>query len=172
MPMTGILPERAFGAAIIAAGVILALSPSLCAAQSRGSAQADRGSYGKVSMVPITLGKKTIRAVVAESEPSRIKGLLGWDRIDDDAGMLLDFGHEGDYAIHMQGMKFPIDAIWIDGKGVIRTIYENIRPDSGTVFPAVFPARWCLEVNAGFCKRYAVKTGDPVRFGSRERARP
>jgi len=113
----------------------------------------------------MTLGNKTILTKVAENDSSRIQGLLGWTSINDETGMLLDFIFEGNYAIHMQGMKFPIDAIWIDSKGAIRLIYDDIQPNSGQVYPSMFPCRYCLEVKAGFCKKFGVKIGQNVSFG-------
>ncbi|MGO9121348.1 MAG: DUF192 domain-containing protein [Desulfomonilaceae bacterium] len=113
----------------------------------------------------MTLGNKTILTKVADNDSSRIQGLLGWTNINDETGMLLDFIFEGNYAIHMQGMKFPIDAIWIDSKGAIRLIYDDIEPNSGQVYPSMFPCRYCLEVKAGFCKKFGVKIGQNVSFG-------
>ena len=115
--------------------------------------------------VAVTLGSKTILAKVAEDESSRIQGLLGWTSINEETGMLLAFAVEGDYAIHMQGMRFPIDAIWIDSKGVIKLIYEDIQPNSGITYPSMFPCRYCLEVKAGFCKKFGVKMSQTVSFG-------
>jgi len=114
--------------------------------------------------VSISLNRVTIRAVVANSDASRTKGLLGWDKITDDLGMLLDFKVPGQYAIHMQGMKFPIDAIWIDSTGNIQVIYEEIPPNSGQIYPSMLPCRYCLEVKAGFCKRNQVKASQKVKF--------
>ena len=113
----------------------------------------------------VTLGTKSILAKVADTDSSRIQGLLGWEYISEDTGMLLDFIMEGTYAIHMQGMKFPIDAIWIDSKGVIRLIYDDIQPNSGQIFPSMFPSRYCLEVKSGFCRKFGVKIGQTVSFG-------
>lgn len=114
----------------------------------------------------ITLGNQTIHAVVAATDASRREGLLGWDKITEDTGMLLDFAMEGQYAIHMQGMKFPIDAVWIDSKGVIKLVYDDIAPNSGLIYPSMFPCRYCLEIKAGFCKKYGIKIGQEVLFGA------
>ncbi len=115
--------------------------------------------------VAAKLGNKTILAKVADTDSSRIQGLLGWTSINDESGMLLEFPLESNYAIHMQGMKFPIDAIWIDSKGEIKLIYEDIQPNSGQVYPSMLPCRYCLEVKAGFCRKFAVKMGQKVSFG-------
>jgi uncharacterized membrane protein (UPF0127 family) len=118
----------------------------------------------KMQIVPVILGGKTIRAVLADTPKSRIQGLLGWNSIDDETGMLLDFMADVDSAVHMEGMKFPIDAIWIDSKGEIKLIYNEIQPNKGIVYPTLAPCRYCLEVKAGFCKRYRVQVGQKIRF--------
>lgn len=119
----------------------------------------------KVQYVGVGLGNRTIKATLANTGPLRVEGLLGWTSINDESGMLLDFVMDGIYAIHMQGMRFPIDAIWIDSSDSIRLIYENIQPDSGVTYPSLFPSRYCLEVKAGFCKRFNVRSGQKVLFG-------
>jgi len=118
--------------------------------------------------VSLLIDHLTIRAVLADTDASRTQGLLGWDSISDDLGMLLDFVFPGNYAIHMQGMKFPIDAIWIDSDGIIQLIYEEIPPNSGRIYPSMFSCRYCLEVKAGFCKRNQIKMGQKVRFVASE----
>ena len=115
--------------------------------------------------ISVTLGNQTIHAVVAETDASRRDGLLGWSQITEERGMLLDFAMERQYAIHMQGMKFAIDAVWIDANGLIKLIYEDIAPNSGLIYPSMFPCRYCLEIKSGFCKKYGIKIGQTVQFG-------
>jgi uncharacterized membrane protein (UPF0127 family) len=127
--------------------------------------QAAEGSK-PLSTMPVTLGPKTVTASIANEDWSRVEGLLKWDTIADDQGMLLDFVIPAEYAIHMQGMKFPIDAVWIDANGLVKLIHENIQPDSGQIYASYFPCRYCLELKAGFCKRYGVRIGQTVVFGA------
>ncbi len=115
-------------------------------------------------LMKIGIGDTHIQATVANTDATRIRGLLGWSSITDEQGMLLDFLVPGEYAIHMQGMKFPIDAVWIDTHGEIKVIYPSIAPNSGMVYPSMFPVRYCLELNAGFCKRHNVQMGRKVEF--------
>lgn len=119
----------------------------------------------RTKMVPIKIGDTTIDAVVADTNAARIQGLLGWKSINDSVGMLLDWTYTDRHAIHMQGMRFPIDAVWIDEKNLIRKIYRAIQPNSGRNFPSEHSCRYCLELNAGFCDRHRVKTGQTVHFG-------
>lgn len=128
--------------------------------------EAAENAMAKLSAVPVTLGGKAITAFVANDGRSRTEGLLNWDTITEDQGMLLDFILPAEYAIHMQGMKFPIDAVWIDANRVIRLVYEDIRPNSGQVYYSLFPCRYCLELQAGFCRKFGVKVGQTIGFGS------
>jgi uncharacterized membrane protein (UPF0127 family) len=123
-------------------------------------------SLGQAEMktVPITLGTTTIHALVADTDETRIRGLLGHQSLSDQEGMLLDFILPGEYAIHMQGMRFPIDAVWIDAPGKVVLTYENIAPNGGRIYPSMFSVRYCLELNAGFCRRFNVRIGDRVSF--------
>ncbi len=116
--------------------------------------------------VPVTIGSKTIKATLANTNPTRIQGLLGWEQIREDQGMLLDFIRPGRFAIHMQGMKFPIDALWVDSAGVIKLIYSQIQPNSGIIYPSMFEVRYCLEIAPGFCRKYGIKEGQKVILGN------
>lgn len=133
--------------------------------QAQAEVQSQMSSKVEPRTISVTLGKRTIKVVVADTDASRREGLLGWGQITEDTGMLLDFAVQEEYAIHMQGMKFPIDAVWVDANGLIKVIYEDITPNSGLIYPSMFPCRYCLEIKAGFCRKYGIKAGENVRFG-------
>lgn len=130
-------------------------------------AQGQMNSNPEQREISITLGNRTIHAVMADTDASRREGLLGWSQITEERGMLLDFAMEGQYAIHMQRMNFPIDAVWIDANGLITLIYNDIAPNSGLIYPSMFPCRYCLEIKSGFCKKYGIKMGQTVQFGAK-----
>lgn len=156
--------EKIFLPRVIAAFACL-IGVAMCAAINPACATSVAGPDSQLRTVPVLVGNHTVQAKVADSDPARHEGLLGWQTISDNEGMLLDFGREGKFAIHMQGMKFPIDAVWIGNDGEVKLIYEDIQPNSGQVYPAMFSSRYCLELKSGFCKRYGVQMGSRVRFG-------
>lgn len=147
-------------------GIFAAIVLSLLLVASPMWAAESRDKRKPLPTVTMRVGSAVIEASVANTNESRVAGLLGWSGMTEWQGMLLDFGVDGTYAIHMQGMKFPIDAVWINSSDEITLIYEDIRPDSGLVYPSVVPAAYCLELKAGFCKKYGVKIGQKVRFGA------
>jgi len=151
-------------ASIFVVFVTLSSGKALCFAADPGANESEG-----VTTMELKLGNGSIKAVVADTPSSRTRGLLGWQSIDDDTGMLLDFVFDDIYAIHMQGMKFPIDAVWIDSSGRVLLVYENIQPDSGLTYPSLIRSRYCLELKAGSVKRLGVSMGDKVQFGARLR---
>lgn len=153
---------------IVALAFILTATVSFAAkAQQRPAGTRSDTTDNRLPTIQITLGGRTVTATVANTDESRRQGLLGWDSISEDRGMLLDFGREGQYAIHMQGMKFAIDAVWIDSDLEIKAIYRDIQPNSGLIYPSMFPSAYCLEIKAGFCSKYGIKMGQRVAFGPR-----
>jgi uncharacterized membrane protein (UPF0127 family) len=153
--------------ALLLAFMSLASGKAVCLAEDQGPNKTEA-----ITTMQVKLGNGTVRAVVADTPSSRTRGLLGWETIDDNTGMLLDFVFDGIYAIHMQGMKFPIDAVWIDSASRILLIYENIQPNSGLTYPSLVRSRYCLELKAGSCKRLGVSMGQKVEFGRRNRSVP
>ena len=63
--------------------------------------------------------------------------------------------------IHMMFMRFPIDAVFVDKKGVVVKIYERLLPWIGMV-PFVWRADKVAELPVGTIRRYAIKPGDQL----------
>lgn len=62
--------------------------------------------------------------LIAESMPERMKGLLGRPCLAETSGMLL----RPCRSIHMWGMRFPIDAAFLDKELKVLKIVRNLRP--------------------------------------------
>ncbi len=109
----------------------------------------------------VQIGGETLRVTVAATEAARERGLSGRTGLADDEGMLFVFPRDGKYAFWMKDMTFSIDIIWISADGRIVYIAPNAPP---TTYPEDFvsptPARYVLEVPAGFAEMHGVKVGD------------
>ena len=100
------------------------------------------------------------RAVTTEE---KIQGLSGRDTLGEYKGMLFVYDEPDTYSFWMKSMQFPIDIIWIDGGHKVIDITKNIQPDSfPRSFKPKYPARYVLEVNAGFSDKNNVAIGDKV----------
>jgi uncharacterized membrane protein (UPF0127 family) len=99
--------------------------------------------------------------VVADNFWTRGKGLLGRKELPEDEGILLSPGS----SIHMFGMKFAIDVVFLTKDDIVTDMVENIAPgkahiakDGGSGKP--FAA---LELSAGKIQQVGVSIGDQLK---------
>lgn len=117
----------------------------------------------------IYVGKTPIRVEVAETPEELSRGLGGRESLPPEAGLVLRFPPGGDGGIWMRDMKIPIDVIWVGADDTVVDVAENLRPES---FPEIFrprsPARYAIEVNAGFVSTHNIEIGETVRSSAFE----
>ncbi|TSC69667.1 MAG: hypothetical protein G01um101456_19 [Parcubacteria group bacterium Gr01-1014_56] len=105
----------------------------------------------------------TIIVEVADTESSRERGLSGRRSLLRGNGMLFVFESGATAGIWMKDMQFPIDIIWINASSTVITIAHDVSPDT---YPNIFypssPARYVLEVPAGFAKQIGVAEGTKI----------
>ncbi|WKY45711.1 DUF192 domain-containing protein [Eubacteriaceae bacterium ES2] len=80
---------------------------------------------------------------VADSFLKKLVGLLGSKSLNANQGLLL----ENCKQVHMFGMKYPIDVIFIAEDGNVLSYEDGLQP--GKVSAYVKEAKWVLEVQAG-----------------------
>ena len=84
-------------------------------------------------------------------------GLMGRARLPQNGGLLIN----GCNGIHMMFMRFPIDAVFVDKKGVVVKTYERLLPWVGIV-PLVWRADKVAELPAGTIRRHVIRPGDQL----------
>jgi uncharacterized membrane protein (UPF0127 family) len=117
------------------------------------------------AMRTIRLDGNTLYVEVADTEAAREQGLGGHSPLSGDQGMLFVFQKDGVYPFWMKGMTFSLDIIWLSSDGTITYIVQNIPPET---YPHSFgpqtPARYVLELNAGYARTHGVKVGDKAQL--------
>src|SRR3989344_4976196 len=90
-------------------------------------------------------GGVSLRIEYATTESVRERGLGGRASIPDNYGMLFVFPKEDSYGFWMKDMLAPIDIFWLNDKGQVVSIAEDVATSS---YPSVFypsaPARYVL----------------------------
>jgi uncharacterized protein len=107
-----------------------------------------------------------ITAEVAATDTKRQKGLMFRRGLAADKGMLFIFEKEGKYSFWMKNVRFSLDIIWVSADKKIVDIHENVSPCKevcANLTPRG-PARFVLEVKAGFAKAKGLEIGDSVEF--------
>ena len=97
-------------------------------------------------------------AVLPVTQVGRAKGLLNHNQLDPGQGMVL-YPCQG---IHMVGMKFPIDVVFLDHGYQVVYMIESIQP--GQVSPLIEDAVMAVELPAGTIERTGTGQGDVFAF--------
>ncbi|WKY48744.1 DUF192 domain-containing protein [Eubacteriaceae bacterium ES3] len=95
---------------------------------------------------------------VADTFLKRFIGLLRTKSLNENQGLLL----ENCKQVHMFGMKYPIDVIFIGKDGVVLRYEEALKP--GKVSAHVKEAKWVLEVQSGSFKKYFKSSSQKLKL--------
>lgn len=110
-------------------------------------------------------GGVSLRIEAATTSATQKLGLGGRESIPSDYGMLFVFAKDAKYGFWMKDMLVPIDIFWLDDKGQVVSIAQEVAPSS---YPDVFypsaPARSVLETAAGFARKHSIATGTPLHL--------
>ena len=93
------------------------------------------------------------RCLLAETPLTRLKGLLGRRELPGGEGLLLRPAS----SIHMFFMRFPIDAVWLDGDMNVLKVSSDVAPWK---VAACKGAKGVVELSAGESDRRGVRAGD------------
>ena len=99
----------------------------------------------------------------ANTIEEKAQGLSRTTNLGEYQGMFFPYDEPGIYSFWMKDMQFPIDIIWIDEGYKIIDITKDIQPDSfPQLFQPQYPAKYVLEVNAGFSDKNSISIGNVV----------
>ena len=130
------------------------------------------------SLADVQFTRDTMRLVTADKavheltvelavDPAqREQGLMFRTSMAPDHGMLFDFGETRRVMMWMKNTHLPLDMLFIDNRGIVRTIHEDAVPFSEAIIDSGEPVAFVLELNAGTVKRLNVSPGDRLE-GSR-----
>jgi len=117
--------------------------------------------------IDLAAGFYRIEAEVAHTPESRARGLMHRREMAPQRGMLFVFTFAGRHCMWMKNTWLPLSVAFLDADGRIINI-EEMQPMTEVNHCAVRPARYALEMNAGWFAQRGLKPGD--RIGGIERA--
>lgn len=97
------------------------------------------------------------RCHVADKPLARMRGLLGRSGLEEGEGILLRPAG----SIHMFFMRFPIDAVFLDGDLTVLRVAENVEPWRTA---SQRGAKNVLEIGAGEAARRGIRDGMRLRL--------
>jgi len=115
--------------------------------------------------VSVQIGAATVVAEVADTSAEQMQGLSGRASLGADAGMLFTFDAPSRTGFWMNGMRFPLDLIYMK-EHVVVELKEN-EPVPTTLPTPFFPSSdfdAVLEVNAGWAAAHQVTVGMGAQY--------
>ncbi len=121
-------------------------------------------SFSKI-IIHIDNGEEKIPLYVevALTSKERQRGLMGYKELSSYKGMLFIFDKPGLYSFWMKNTLIPLDIIYINSDKNIIDILQG-HPHSIQSISSNKPAKYVLEVNAGFCQAHTIQKGNQVIF--------
>ncbi len=105
-----------------------------------------------------------IEIEVADEEAERMRGLMDRISMPENAGMLFIFEEEEQRSFWMKNTFISLDIIYINANKEIVSIQKYTQPKTTTAIPSDAPAKYVLEVNAGFADKFVISAGDKIDF--------
>jgi uncharacterized membrane protein (UPF0127 family) len=90
-------------------------------------------------------------------------GLMFRPNVPAEGGMLFDWRIPRDSQMWMRNTIAPLDMVFINADGTIRSIAENTVPESLAVIDSRGPVRATLELAAGTTARLNIRVGDKAQ---------
>ncbi|MFA5029550.1 MAG: DUF192 domain-containing protein [Patescibacteria group bacterium] len=131
------------------------------------AALSGRGFWEKDGLKTIIIGQEKIRVGLAITAAEREKGLSGLASMADDEGLLFVFDSYNRPYFWMNGMRFPLDIIWIRDDKVVGWEKNLLPPEKGAkavYYQAPELVNHALEVNAGWAEKNHLKIGAEVKI--------
>ncbi|MDR0776473.1 MAG: DUF192 domain-containing protein [Azonexus sp.] len=134
--------------------VLAALAASLIGAAAWAQAT--------LPVIELTAGFHRIEAEVAATGESRQTGLMNRQAMPQQRGMLFVFAEENTHCMWMRNTLLPLSVAFIDAEGNIINI-EDMQPQTEDNHCARRPARYALEMNAGWFAKRGIAAGSKLR---------
>ena len=110
----------------------------------------------------LKVGGQNVRADVAHTDPTRQVGLMFRKKMGPQEGMLFVFPEVGYHAMWMKNTLIPLSVAYMNERGVILSIHE-MQALSEVSHQSAGPARFALEMNAGWFGTNKINAGDTIK---------
>ncbi|MEN0004551.1 MAG: DUF192 domain-containing protein [Bacteroidota bacterium] len=112
---------------------------------------------------------KAIDIEIADNDREQERGLMWRRSMEENQGMLFLMEAEEMQRFWMLNTYISLDIIFLNSNFEIVTIQKNTKPQSLDGVPSTKPAKYVLEVIAGFSDKYNLKEGDRISYKRTDR---
>ena len=159
--------DRRPGIVLRAGLLLLLLAAAGCSADEGGPSVRSDTSFRIDGVVDFYRADSTfitrIAVEIAEGDSARARGLMQRRHLSQRAGMLFIDERADTQTFWMENTPIPLDMIFVDEQGRVLNV-EGARPFSRETVRSVGPARYNVEVRAGFGARHGIGPGSFIRW--------
>jgi len=119
---------------------------------------------GRLAFLRGTDTLRTIDIEIADTDSTRMRGLMQRPEIPDDTGMLFVFPFAEPQSFWMANTPHPLDIQYYAADSTLLNIAENTTPYSQAPLPSEGDAQFVVEVPAGYSRRIGLVRGDRIRW--------
>ncbi len=116
----------------------------------------------KLPTVKLNVGGKDMVSEIADNDRSRQMGMMFRESMGKDEGMIFVFPFPHQTSFWMRNTTVPLDAAYIDPRGVILEIHKLMPLDESSVQATSDQIQYVLETPQGWFERNGVKAGAVV----------
>jgi uncharacterized membrane protein (UPF0127 family) len=158
------LARRLTAAVLICAALVFCAGPWAAPA---GAQVPVRHAQPPLAMEPVEIatarGVFRFQAEIARRPREQEVGLMYRPALAPDRAMLFELGAPAEQAFWMKNCPVPIDMLFIEADGTVRTIARDAPPFSETPIGSGGPVTAVLEIRGGRAAEIGVQPGDKVR---------
>ncbi|WP_300055556.1 DUF192 domain-containing protein [uncultured Roseobacter sp.] len=109
-------------------------------------------------------GEARFAVEIADDDAERAQGLMHREHLPSSAGMLFVYDRPQRLSFWMRNTLIPLDLIFIDQTGTVKTVHHSAQPLDETPIPGgPDPLTHVLEINGGLAKAMGIAPGTLVR---------
>jgi uncharacterized membrane protein (UPF0127 family) len=101
---------------------------------------------------------------LAQNESQRQLGLMYRDTMAENQGMLFIFDNEEVRSFWMKNTILSLDMVFVNALNEIVTIHKYTTPYSEETYESTKPAKYVIELNAGYTDKRKISVGDRVSW--------
>ena len=106
---------------------------------------------------------------IAADNATREQGLMFRKTMSENRGMLFIFEQSTEQNFWMKNTMISLDILYADSAMKIISIHQNTKPFSEDLIPSYLPAKYTIEVIAGYCSKFGIKEGMRFTFDREKR---
>lgn len=150
--------------------ILIAIAMFSCNGGDRESSDTQQNEEGRILDYETTVTflsssgdtLNVIDAAIADDESSRSEGLMNVTNLPENAGMIFIFNDNQPRSFWMASTPLSLDILFVNEDFEIVRIHRNTSPYSQESIPSERPAKYVVEVNAGYTTDNDINEGGRI----------